>query len=96
MTAPMAADGVLAAPVAAHVTLRRARPLRAEQAVGVPPGHSRFLIEAELTALIRGEPGTPAEVRSNADVIKAYLGETEEEELPPEVAADLDAVRSET
>lgn len=61
------ADLALAAPVAAHVTLRRARPLRAEQAVGVPPGHSRFLIEAELTALIRGEPGTPAEVRYLAD-----------------------------
>jgi branched-chain amino acid transport system ATP-binding protein len=33
--------------------------------------------------------GSPAEVRSDANVIKAYLGETEEEELPPEVAADL-------
>ena len=33
--------------------------------------------------------GSPAEVRADANVIKAYLGETEEEELPPEVAADL-------
>ncbi|WP_243406198.1 hypothetical protein [Sphingosinicella sp. YJ22] len=61
------ADLALAAPVAAHVTLRRARPLRAEQAVGVPPGHSRFLVEADLTALIRGESGTPAQVRYLAD-----------------------------
>jgi branched-chain amino acid transport system ATP-binding protein len=33
--------------------------------------------------------GSPAAIRSDANVIKAYLGETEEEELPPEVAADL-------
>ena len=61
------ADLALAAPVVAHVTLRRARPLGAEQAVGVPAGHSRFLIEADLTALIRGEAGTPAQIRYLAD-----------------------------
>jgi len=33
--------------------------------------------------------GSPEAVRKDASVIKAYLGETEEEELPPEVAADL-------
>ena len=33
--------------------------------------------------------GTAAEVRSDEAVIKAYLGEPEDEELPPEVAADL-------
>jgi branched-chain amino acid transport system ATP-binding protein len=33
--------------------------------------------------------GTPQEIRTNADVIKAYLGEPEDEELPPEVAVDL-------
>lgn len=60
-------DLALAAPVAAHVTLRRAVPLRGEQAVGVPAGHTRFLIEADLTALIRGESGTPAQIRYLAD-----------------------------
>ena len=33
--------------------------------------------------------GAPDEIKRDANVIKAYLGEPEEEELPPEVAADL-------
>jgi branched-chain amino acid transport system ATP-binding protein len=33
--------------------------------------------------------GPPAHVRNDAAVIKAYLGEEEDQELPPEVASDL-------
>lgn len=33
--------------------------------------------------------GTPLEIRNDPRVIKAYLGEPEEEALPPDVAADL-------
>jgi branched-chain amino acid transport system ATP-binding protein len=35
--------------------------------------------------------GAPDAIKRDANVIKAYLGEPEEEELPPEVAADLAA-----
>ncbi len=34
--------------------------------------------------------GTPGEIQNNPDVIRAYLGETEDEPLPPEVARDLE------
>jgi len=33
--------------------------------------------------------GTPQQIRSDANVIRAYLGEAEDEPLPPVVAADL-------
>jgi branched-chain amino acid transport system ATP-binding protein len=36
--------------------------------------------------------GTPDQIRSDETVIRAYLGEPEEEDLPPEIAADVAAV----
>jgi hypothetical protein len=62
------ADLALAAPVVAHVRLRRALALRPQEAVGVPAGFTRFYMEAELVALIRGEAGTPAQVKYVGDL----------------------------
>lgn len=61
------ADLALTAPVTAQVELRRAIPLRSGETVGVPAGYSRFYIEADVIALVRGEPGMPAQVRYLAD-----------------------------
>jgi hypothetical protein len=62
------ADLALPAPVAAHIRLRRALPLRGPDAAGVAPGLTRFFVEAETLALIRGEPGMASQVRYLVDV----------------------------
>jgi branched-chain amino acid transport system ATP-binding protein len=58
-----------------------------EHDMGVVMGISDHIVVLDYGKKIAD--GNPEAVRSNADVIKAYLGETEEDELPPEVAADL-------
>lgn len=68
MTYADLADLALAAPVVAHVRVRDADALSAREAPGTPPGHRRFLIEADLVALIRGDGGLPARVRYLVDL----------------------------
>jgi len=56
------ADLAVAAPVAAHVRVHDADVLGAREAPNVRPGWRRFLIEADVVALIRGPGGIPARV----------------------------------
>ena len=62
------ADVALAAPVVAHVRVRDADALSEREAANVPPGHRRFLVEAELVALIRGQGGLPPRVSYLVDL----------------------------
>jgi hypothetical protein len=63
-----AADLALAAPVVAHVRVVRASTLRPRDAVGVRPGHRRFLVEADIVSLIRSGDSLPARVRYLIDL----------------------------
>ena len=63
-----AADLALAAPVAAHVRLVRARALRPRDAADAPPGHRRFLVQADIVSLIRGPGALPARVSYLVDL----------------------------
>jgi hypothetical protein len=62
------ADMALAAPVVAGAEIRGASRIKGEAAAGVPAGRARFLIRADVKALIRGEGGLPAKVTYLVDV----------------------------
>jgi len=62
------ADLATGSPVAAHVRVRGASRLSAEEAPNVAAGHRRFLVEAEIVALIRGEGGLPQQVSYVVDL----------------------------
>jgi len=68
------ADLAAAAPVAAHLRVARAERLGAELAPNVPAGHRRFLVEADVVALIRGDGGLPARVSYIVDLANDSRG----------------------
>lgn len=56
------ADLVLAAPVIADATVRSAARIKGAEAASVAPGFTRFYVEADVGALIRGAGGVPPRV----------------------------------
>lgn len=62
------ADLALPASVVAQVRLRRATPLRPEESTGVAPGFTRFYMDTDVVALIRGAQGMPTRVTYLVDL----------------------------
>lgn len=62
------ADAALDAPVVARAEIDEAIRLREERAVGVPAGHVRYYVEAELLNLIRSDRTVPARIRYLIDM----------------------------
>lgn len=68
------ADLSLAAPVVVHVRVRDADALDPRDAPNLPPGRRRFLVEADIVALIRGAGGLPGQVSYLVDVANDSRG----------------------
>ena len=62
------ADLVLASPVIADATIRSATRIKGAEAAGLAPGLTRFYVEADVAALIRGAAGLPPRVGYLVDV----------------------------
>lgn len=56
------ADLVIAAPLIADAAIRSAVRLKGADAAGVAPGHTRFYVEADLVALVKGAGGLPPRI----------------------------------
>lgn len=68
------ADLVTISPLIIDATVRNATKISAEQAVGVPANLQRMMIEADVTALIRGQGGVASRVKFLLDVPKDAKG----------------------
>ena len=62
------ADMISVAPVVAVAKTGRAKRLKGDLAVNLTPGYARYLVEAKLSALLRGDQGMPARITYLADV----------------------------
>ncbi|MGZ8999092.1 MAG: hypothetical protein ACXW2T_09585 [Allosphingosinicella sp.] len=56
------ADLAMVAPLVAHVRIAKVVVLDQREAPNVAPGHRRFLVDANVVALIRGPEGTPQRI----------------------------------
>ncbi len=68
------ADLIVIAPMIVDAKIRKATKIPAAQAIGVPPGRQRLLIDADVNALIRGQSGIAEKVRFVLDVTKDSRG----------------------
>ena len=62
------ADLALPAPFVAHVRIADVDVLDRSEAPNVAPGHRRFLVDADVVALIRGAEGTPQRIHYMIDL----------------------------
>ena len=70
------ADLVLAAPIIADATIRSATRIKGAEAAGVAPGFTRYYVEADVAALIRGPGGLPARIGYLVDMGADARGRT--------------------
>lgn len=68
------ADLVVIAPMIVDAKIRKTTKIPAAQAIGVPIGRQRLLVDADVNALIRGQGGIAARVRFVVDVPKDSRG----------------------
>lgn len=68
------ADLVTVSPLIVDATIRNLQKIAPEQAIGVPADRQRMLVEADITALIRGQGGITPRVRFLLDVPKDAKG----------------------
>ena len=69
------ADLVIASPIIADATIRSALKLKGADAAGVAPGVTRFYVEADLVALVRGAGGLPPRIGYLLDVRPDSMGQ---------------------
>ncbi|WP_288935579.1 hypothetical protein [uncultured Sphingomonas sp.] len=67
-------DLVSASPIIADATIRSATRLKGADAAGVSPGRSRFYVEADVSALVRGADGLPPRIGYIVDVLSDANG----------------------
>lgn len=68
------ADLVIAAPIIADATIRSTSRIKGPEAANVPPGLTRFYVEADVTALVRGTGGLPPRIGYLLDVAPDRYG----------------------
>jgi hypothetical protein len=62
------ADLSIGTAIVAHVRIRTAERIKPTPAIIVPPGRARFVVTADVIALIRGADGLPPQIRYLVDV----------------------------